>query len=95
MSPWDAWSQRAGDLTWEPSRLGAQQASWARVGGANALRSSPAPPAPRGGPLLPASPDLPDLRGSEPVRPPLLLPAQSPHVLPVCLGVPPVSPLDF
>ena len=35
--------------------LGAQQASWARVGGANALRSSPAPP---GGPLPPASPDL-------------------------------------
>ena len=36
--------------------LGAQQASWAGVGGAIALRSSPAPPA---GPLPPAPPDLP------------------------------------
>ena len=42
--------------------LGAQQASWARVGGANALLSSPAPPVwGLGGPLPPASPDLPGL----------------------------------
>ena len=112
--------------------LGAQQASWARVGGAVALLSSPAPlvwegpsrlpllispasllclqdqcgcggawrmgdqpgssggsPCPSGrgncppllscssglgGPLPPASPDLPGLRGADPVWPPLLLP---------------------
>ena len=42
--------------------LGAQQASWARMGGANALLSSPAPPVlGLGGPLPPASPDLPGL----------------------------------
>ena len=42
--------------------LGAQQASWARVGGANALLSSSAPLVwGLGGPLLPASPDLPSL----------------------------------
>ena len=35
--------------------LGAQQASWARVGRANTLPSSPAPP---GWPLPPATPDL-------------------------------------
>ena len=38
--------------------LGAQQASWARVGGANALLSCSSRP---GGPLPPASPDLPGL----------------------------------
>ena len=38
--------------------LGAQQAPLARVGGAIALRSSPAPP---GWPLPPATPDLPSL----------------------------------
>ena len=126
--------------------LGAQQASWARVGGANALLSCssglggplppaspdlpglpPMPPGPTrpggdfGGqgtglgtqqaprpsgsgdgpfPLLscssreslpPASPDLPGLRGTDPVWPPPLLPLLSPHILPVHLGVPPVS----
>ena len=130
--------------------LGAQQASWARVGGANALHSSPAPPvpqgpshlpllfspwtpsyaprtsvagvgggpgeqgtglgaqqppqpewvgqspsssspAPPGGPLPPASPDLPGLRGSDPVWSPLLLPPLSPHILPVHFAVLPVS----
>ena len=52
------------------------------------LRSSLAPP---GGPLLPTSPDLPGLRGADPVWPPLLLPPLSPHILLVHLGVPPVS----
>ena len=68
--------------------LGAQQAPWARVGGANFLRFSPAPPR---GPLLPSSPDLPGLRGADPVWPPLLLRPVSPRVLPVHLGVPTVS----
>ena len=72
---------------WGP-HLGAQQAPCARVGGANALGSSPAL---LRGPLLPASPDLPSLRGADPVWPPLLLPPQFPHVLPVHLGVPPIS----
>ena len=43
------------------------------------------------GPLPPVSPDLPSLRGSDPLWPPLLLPPQSPHILPAHLGVPPVS----
>ena len=72
-----------GNLTWEPSRLLGPK--W---GGAIALRSSLAPPR---GPLPPASPDLPGLRGADPVWPPLLLPLQYPHVLPVHLGVPPIS----
>ena len=66
---------------WELSRLPG------RVGGAITLCSSPAPP---GGPLPPASPDLPGLSNADPVWPPLLLPTQYPHVLPVHLGVPPV-----
>ena len=33
----------------------------------------------------------PPLRGTDPVRPPLLLPPQSPHILLVCLGVLPIS----
>ena len=134
------WSQRAGDLTWEPSRLpgllwagqlpsasllllldgsshlpllmssasllcpqdpcgldgalewgywsGSSAGSPAREGQATALRSSPALP---GESLPPASPDLPGLRGADPVQPPLLLPPQSPYVLPVHSGVPPVS----
>ena len=41
--------------------------------------------------LSPASPDLPGLRGADPVWPPLLLPSQSPHILPVRFGVPPIS----
>ena len=130
--------------------LGAQQASWARVGGAVAILSSPAPPVwegpsrlpllislasllcpqdPRGlegwgaalegrglawelsslpglsgqgdrplllsrsspRPLPPASPDLPSLRGADPVWPPLLLPTLSPYILLDHLEVPPVS----
>ena len=115
--------------------LAMQQASWARVGRANALLSSPAPlvlegpshlpllispwppsyakglhglegafqgrgsawelsllpgtpvgraialcssPAPAGGSLPPASPDLPGLSGTNPVWPPLLLPPSVP-----------------
>ena len=47
--------------------LGAQQASWAQVGGVNTLLSSPAPPVwGLGGPLLPASPDLPGLPSMPP-----------------------------
>ena len=57
-------------------------------GWGNGPRSSPAPP---GGPLPPASPDLPGLRGADPVWPPLLLSPQSPHIVLVHLGVPPVS----
>ena len=68
--------------------LGAQQAPKAQVGRAIALCSSPA--------LLreslpPASPDLAGLRGIDPVWPPLLLPPQSPYILPVHFGAPPVS----
>ena len=77
-----------GGLGGQGISLGAQQAPCARVGRANALCSSPAPP---GGPLPPASPDLPSLRGANPVWPPLFLPPQSPHLLPVHLGVPLVS----
>ena len=55
-----------------------------RVGQAIALHSSPTPPR---GPL----PDLPGLRGTNPVWPPLLLPPLSSHVLPVHLGFPPIS----
>ena len=66
----------------------AQQAPRARVGRAITLRSSLAPP---GRPRPPASPDLPSLRGADPVWPPLLLPPQYPNILPVHLGVPPVS----
>ena len=68
--------------------LGAQLASWARVGGTVTLRFSPAPP---GWLLPPASPDLPGLRGANPVWPLLLLPPQSPYVLLVHLWVPPIS----
>ena len=135
------WSQRARDLTWEPSRLpglewagqspsaplpllpdgsshlpllispglppmppgthvawrglwrrgyqlGSSAGSPAPVGQVIALRSSPASP---GEFLPPASPDLPGLRGAIPVWPPLLLPFQSPYLLPVHFGVPPVS----
>ena len=54
------------------------------------LTSTPLPLLP-GGPLPPTSPDLPGLREANPVCPPLLLPPLSPHVLPVNLGVPPIS----
>ena len=60
----------------------------ARVGQAVALHSSPALPRVS---LPPASPDLPGLRGTDPFWSPLLLPPQSPYVLPVHFGVPPVS----
>ena len=47
--------------------LGAQQASWARVGGANTFISSPAPPVcSLGGPLPPAPPILPGLSPKPP-----------------------------
>ena len=36
-------------------------------------------------------PSQPPLRGTSPVQPPPLLPLQFPHVLPVHLGVPPIS----
>ena len=54
--------------------LGAQQFPQARVGGAVALRSSAAL---TGESFPPASPDLPSLRGADPVWPPLL-PSPSP-----------------
>ena len=78
----------SGDLGGQGTGLGAQQAPRARMDGANALRFSPTLPE---GPLLPASPDLPGLRGTDPVWSPLLLPPLSPHILPVHLGVPPIS----
>ena len=40
--------------------------------------------------LLPASPDLPSLRGADLVWPPLLLPPWSPYILQVHSGVPPI-----
>ena len=52
------WSQRTGEC-----HLVVQQASWTRVGGENVLLSFPS--SCLGGPLLPASPDLPG-------RPPML-----------------------
>ena len=68
--------------------LGPQQTPWAQVGRVIALRSSLTPPR---RPLPPAFPDLPSLRGTDPVWPPLLLPPQSPHVLQGHLGAPPIS----
>ena len=65
--------------------LGAQQASRPQQ---ITLCSSPTLP---GDSLPPASPDLPGLRGANLVWPPLLLPPQSPCVLPAHSGVPPVS----
>ena len=59
-----------------------------QVGRAITLGSSPSPPR---GPLPPTSPDLPSLRGADPVWPPLLIPPLSPYVLLVHFGVPPVS----
>ena len=68
--------------------LGTSAGSPARVGQVIALRSSPALP---GESLPPASPDVPGLRGADPVWPPLLLTPKSPYVLPVHSGVPPNS----
>ena len=67
-----------------PPHLGAQQASWAQVGGADTLRSSPAPAAPSQLPLLillaslrrPQGPAAsPDLAGLPPSSPGPTLPA--------------------
>ena len=69
-------------------RLGSSAGSRARVGHASTLRSSPAL---LGGSLLPASPDLPGLKGTDSVWPPLLLPPQSPYILLVHFEVPPIS----
>ena len=69
-------------------QLGSSAGSPAQVGQVFALRSSPAIPRES---LLPASPDLPGLRGADPVWPPLLLPPQSTYVLLVHFGVPPIS----
>ena len=66
-----------GELAWELSRLPS-------LSPLLLSRSS-------GESVPPASPDLPGLRDANPVWPPLLLPPQSPYVLPVHSGVPPVS----
>ena len=63
--------------------LRAQQASWAEWVG-----QTPSSPLLL---LPPSSPDLPGLRGTDPVWPQLLLPPQSPYVLLVHFGVHPVS----
>ena len=78
------WSQRAGTSPGSPAGfLGSS---------ADALLSSPAPPVwGLRGSFLPASPDLPGLRGADLVWLPLLLHPRSPYVLPVHLGVPPIS----
>ena len=65
-------------------QLGSSAGSPARVGQSIALCSSPALP---GESFLPASPDLPGLKGADPVWPPLLLPPQPSYVLPVHSGV--------
>ena len=70
------------------SQLGSSAGSPDQVGQVIALHSSPALP---GQSLPPASPDLPSLRGADPVWPPLLLPLQSPYVLLVHSGILPVS----
>ena len=82
------WSQRAGDLTWEPSRLPGLE--WAEQTPSSPLFSYSSGLG-SGGPLPPASPDLPGLRGAALVWSPLLLPPRSLYVLPVHSGVPPVS----
>ena len=83
VSVWPGGGQWGG-LGGQGTGLGAQQAPQARVGGANALRSSPAPPT-----CLSWSP-WPQRHWSclDSTSPP---PPQSPHILPVHLGVPPVS----
>ena len=77
-------SQRAGDLTWELSRLPGL-GGWGECPPLVSCSSG------LGGSLLPASTDLPGLRGADPIWPPLLLPPQSPYVLLVHFGVPPFS----
>ena len=75
---------RAGD------QLGSSAGSPARVGRSITLRSSPLLlEGPSCLPLLIS--DLPGLRGADPVWPPLLLPSQSPYILPVHFGVPSIS----
>ena len=73
------WSERAGDLTWAPSRLPVPE--WA----------GQSPSTPPGVPLPPASSDLPSLRGTDLVWPPLLHPPRSSYTLLVHSGVPPAS----
>ena len=73
---------------WRWVQLGSSTGSPAQVGQAVTLRFSPALHAES---LLPASLDLPGLKGADPVWPPLLLLPQSLHVLLVHLRVPPVS----
>ena len=81
---------QCGQGWWEPWRAGDQPGSSAGSPGpsgwAIALCSSPNPP---GGPLR--LPLLISLASGAPMWPPLLLPPQSPHILPVRLGVPPIS----
>ena len=68
-------ARRRGCLGGQGTGLRAQQAPWVLVGGAIALLSSLPPPR---GPLPPASPDLPGLRGANPIWSPLLLPPSPP-----------------
>ena len=68
--------------------LGSSAGSPAHVGQGITLHSSLALP---GESLPPASPDLPSLRGTNLVWPPLLLPPRSPYVLLVHSGVPLLS----
>ena len=69
-------------------QLGSSAGSLAQVGQVITLCSSPALP---GDSLLSDPPDLPGLRGANPVWPPLLPSCQFLHVLLVHLGVPPIS----
>ena len=78
----EGWALEGRGLAWELSRL----RGLSGPGGRHLFLSCF-----HGGSFLPASPDLPGLRGADPVWHPLLLPPQSPHVLPVHFWVPPVS----
>ena len=70
------------------NRLGSSAGCQAPVGQVITLCSSPTLPRES---LPPASPDLPSLRGADLVWLPVLLSPQSPYVLPVHSGVPPIS----
>ena len=72
----------------EGYRLVSSAGSRIRAGQTITLCSSPTF---SGESLPPAFPDLPGLRGTNPVGPPLLLSPQSPYMLPVHFGVPPIS----
>ena len=81
---WPGWGFGGGGTS-----LGTQQAplpEWARQS-----PSAPLPLFPESPLQSPSSPDLPSLKGADPVWPPLLLPAQSPYILLAHFGVPPVS----